>query len=667
MEAMCGIAGILNIGGRKSLQVSPIQRMANSMAVRGPDDEGFLLVCSRAGARAFAGEDTIRNRDLPGGEYLPDHHVADVVDESFYLALGHRRLSIVDVTARGHQPMSLGDGRYWIVYNGEIYNYRDVARELEGRNVSLQTSCDTEVVIKAYATWGEDCLCKFNGMFAFAIWDNETQSLFCARDRIGIKPFYYTFDHGTFIFASDIKAIIASGLYTPSVDEEGLYLAMAFGIAPRPKTAFRNVAALEQAHWMRVSLDGSVTKQRYWSIPVGSQLHSMMEGEAAELLEEQLTRSIKRRLIADVEIGTFMSGGIDSTTISSIASNMSPGVKAFTLSYPDAPEMGEVEQAKATARGRPMKHIIHDVVLHSSVEDLNQCALLYEEPFYDISPILEISSVVRRNGVKVVLSGLGGDELFAGYRRYSFLPTWERLKSVRTLISLLAPLAGRRGERLRASCAARTADQVHTAMFMISADARLHDLFNNEALKRIDTLEYMRAAYVGDLEFEDGIEAMSYMDLMNYIGNHHVHRLDQFTMAHSLEARVPFLDHELVEAAFRIPSKWKMAGGVPKKVLKNVAAKYIAPECITMPKKGFGLPLGQWLSSTLGDIIVEKIEHLGRRELISAEAAREWYALYQRGRLKPQQVWHLVALELWFENFIDGGGRAIKTMASQPR
>jgi asparagine synthase (glutamine-hydrolysing) len=653
---MCGIAGIINIREDEVQQIHSLQRMTNCMAHRGPDDEGFLLVDKEGRNRSFYGDDTPVNdpvcSSVPG---YPQFHIRSAFRDLSQVALGHRRLSIIDLSPHGHQPMCTPDLRYWVVYNGEIYNFREIAVELNREGINLFGHSDTEVLINAYAKWGEGCLQKFNGMWAFAIWDNREKTLFCARDRIGIKPFYYTIQDGQFIFGSDIKTIIASNLYLPEPDMEGLYLAMAFGMAPRPRTAFKGLVALEQAHWMRVHLNGRIEKQRYWSVPVGTQKNDMSEGEAINLLEEQLIASVKRRLVADVPVGTFMSGGIDSTTISAIASELHPGIKAFTLAYESsAPELNEVQQAMATALMHPMEHVVHRVD-STGLYDLQSRIEGYEEPYHGLAANYVISQLVRDNDVKVVLNGLGGDELFAGYSWYSHIEKWRLLRSLKPFMNMIPPFSGRRWERLLSLSRASSADRLHTILFANSTDTELHELFSDPDLQEMNTPEVLHKMYADGLNFTDDIEAMSYMDIMNYIGNHHVHRSDQFTMAHSIEGRCPFLDHKLVEAAFRIPSRLKKHGRLQKYVLRKVAEKYIAPECLSMNKKGFGLPLKQWLSGPLKSLLEDKLKRLEMRNEIRDGVPDKWFREYQAGKRSSNQIWHLAALEMWFETFIDKG------------
>lgn len=652
---MCGIAGIINLQGIESRLAQSVWKMAKCMVHRGPDDEGYLLVKKNGDCRTFYGEDT--PLDDPVSRVVqgyPAEHIQTGFGDVSQVALGHRRLSIVDLTPHGHQPLCTLDKRYWIVFNGEIYNYQDIAKELRAEGIHLHGHSDTEVLIHAYILWGEGCLNRFNGDFAFSIWDNKEKYLFCARDRIGIKPFYYTIQNNQLIFASDIKAIIASKLYTPEPDAEGLYLAMAFGIAPRPITAFRDIKALEQGHWMRVHLNGNIEKECYWNIPVGTQESRMSEQDAIELVESELADAVRRRLQADVPVGSFMSGGIDSTTISAIASRQHPGIKAFTLGFlDDSPELDEVAQAEATAHINPMQHIIHRVNPDETLSDLNLWIDGYEEPFHGLAANHVISKLVKQNDVTVVLNGLGGDELFAGYGHYKYAKLWPLIKTFSPIISVCSPLLGTKGKLLSDITALTSPDQLHTLLFRQNTDKMLHLLFNNHELNDFNTLVRLKEMYVNNIEFDDPVEAMSYMDLKNYVGNHHVHRVDQFTMMHSVEGRFPFLDHNLIEAAYRIPSKWKIKGNVQKYVLRQVAAKYIDPSCLSMKKKGFGLPLKLWMSGSLKILVEEKINALKSRSMIHSDTVTNCYEAYLRGQFSATRLWHLVALELWFERFID--------------
>lgn len=664
---MCGIAGIVTFAG--SPDVAPagaLARMAAQMRRRGPDDAGFLLGWDDGrAAEAFFGEDTDLNAVHSGLPFAPRRSLGDAAGVAAAVGLAHRRLSIVDLSPTGHQPMCTRDRRFWIVYNGEVYNAAEIRSRLEGRGIQFFGRSDTEVLLNAYAAWGPDCLDLLNGMFAFAIWDDREKTLFCARDRIGIKPFYYVRTDEHFLFASDIKTLIASGIYEPAVDVEGLYHGLAFGIAPRPMTAFRGVRALEQGTWMRISADGRSETRRWWRIPTGVQEAGMTEAEAVELVEEKLLKAVERRLVADVEVGTFMSGGIDSTTVSAMAARKQPGINAFTLTFPEeCVECNEVEQARAAAAMHPMRHIEEFVQPEAVLESLQDMVLGYEEPCHHLAANLVISQAVARRGLRVILNGLGGDELFGGYAYYRWANRW---KCLRAAAPFLKPLRrfGRRFDVYSEVGSAATADRMHTAYFSVQTNDSRRRLFESPEVRRFNTLDRLHDLYVGgDVRFTDEIEALSYMDLMNYVGNHHVHRTDQFTMHHSIEGRFPMLDHELVEAAMRIPSRHKVRGDVSKYVLRKVAGSYIPQACLDMPKKGFGLPVDRWLRGPLKELMLESLNGLKKRGLFRPAEIDRRLRLYLAGRLHYSAVTVLTATELWMRTFIDDGG--MRCVESRP-
>ncbi len=652
---MCGIAGIVSFDPNGCSLVPNAERMAARMGRRGPDDEGFLAAYRQLSKKAvpLSGDAT---PELGAKlHFHPQSHVSSIRDQACSVALAHRRLSIIDLSPSGHQPMSTEDGRFWIVYNGEIYNHQYIRSELAESGEEFFGNSDTEVLLKAYRRWGRECLSHLNGMFAFVIWDDVDKCLFCARDRIGIKPFYYYFGDRFFVFASDIAAIIASGLYTPQPDLEGLYHALSFGVAPRPMTAFKGIKALEQGHWMTIPLDGSIKKERYWDVPTGTQRLDMEKDEAASLIKRHLEAAVEKRLVADVPVGTFMSGGIDSTTVSAIASMKHPGIKAFTLAFKEDKELDELAQASATARMYRMDHVVQNVAAESVIDHLQQIVECYEEPFYDISPNYLISKLVAENGVRVVLNGLGGDELFGGYPYFKWEGRWRLLQRVRPLLWIAShlPIVGHLGERLRRIADTHTGDRFASSVRCFFTDREKKALFLDQSVRDFDTVERIHQLYVGDREFSSVIEAISYIDLVNYIGNHHVYRVDKFTMYFSLEGRIPFLDHELVEMAYTIPDHWKIRDGQGKYILREVAKDYIHRSCLEAPKKGFDLPTDRWMRGILADFVADKLRLLCERGLFDPSAVwkvfREWKVRARSFR----SVWELVSVEMWFELFFD--------------
>jgi asparagine synthase (glutamine-hydrolysing) len=652
---MCGIAGILSLDGILRKNTRALHRMADCMHNRGPDDEGYFISShGQEQFQFFGGEDTPSNDESIS--FYPKDRIVTAYDVAGSIFFAHRRLAIIDLSLHGHQPMCTADGRYWIIYNGEIYNYREIREDLKKAGVQFNGYSDTEVLLYAYCEWGTEALQRLNGMFAFAIWDDRDKVLFCARDRIGIKPFYYTIQDNQFVFASDIKTLIAGSLYKPEVDLEGLYHAMSFGVAPRPMTAFKGVRALEQGHWMRIGAGGGIEKGQYWRIPVGTQDERMSEDEAVELLECKLRQAIERRLIADVPVGTFMSGGIDSTTVSAIASGLHPGIKAFTLSFDNVKKLDELDQAKATAAMHPMEHITKSVKPESVlgfIEDIIDC---YEEPFYDLSPNYVLCKFVAENNITVILNGLGGDELFAGYVYYGWLGRWRLLRKIKPLlrVSKMIPYTRHISERLLAVASTQKPDMFPTTVRSFITDMEKHRLFLDQHVLEYNTVERIRQLYVGSgLEFTDDLEAVSYADMMNNIGNHHVYRVDKFTMRFSIEGRLPFLDHEVVEAAYHIPSRYKICSKKLKYVLRKMAEKYIHPSCFSMKKKGFDLPTDQWMRGPLRDIVYQNLERLLKRDIFNPREVWQIYSEWRSRRRMFRSVWQLVSTEMWLKAFID--------------
>jgi asparagine synthase (glutamine-hydrolysing) len=657
---MCGIAGIVALDGREGRFVGAARLMSAALRARGPDDEGFLIAShAQRPARVYGGPDT----PAFDGEshFFPRSDIETAGGETGSVFLANRRLSIVDLSPLGHQPMATEDRRYWIVYNGEIYNHRAVRLELERLGERFFSASDTEVLLKGYRRWGEGCLERLRGMFAFCIWDDHEKVLFCARDRIGIKPFYYARAGSLLIFASDISSLLASGLHRAEPSLEGLYHCLSFGVAPRPLTAFAGVRALEQAHWLRIDADGRRHQARYWSLPVGKQRRDISDLDGVELIRQRLETAVERHLVADVPVGTFMSGGIDSTTVSAIAATRHPGIKAFTLAFASDPRLDELEQARATARMHPMEHAVHNVEDDELVGDINDVAACYEEPFYDLSPNYVVSRLVKDHGLKVILNGLGGDELFAGYPYSRWEGRWRLLGRLAPLFSASArlPLVGHLAQRLLQVGRAASADRFVLAVRSFFTEREKQFLFRDPAVRDLDTIERIHDLYVGSgQEFSSLQEAISYIDILNYIGNHHVYRIDRFTMRFSIEGRLPFLDHDLVEAAFSLPDRFKLRAGRTKWVLGRVAQRYIHPSCIAAAKRGFDLPTDRWMRGRLARFVQEKLASLCERSLFQPAAVWRVYREWKMRMRSFRGVWELVSVELWLEQFIDRGHRA---------
>jgi asparagine synthase (glutamine-hydrolysing) len=641
---MCGIAGIISFKGAKN-QISAIKNMTDSLQKRGPDDEGFLLFNDKP--LPYFGSKSSKYNYNSALNYIPINHIDTAQNTKSNLAFGFKRLSIIDLSYTAHQPMCNDSKRYWIIFNGEIYNYKEIKKELQDLNHRFYSNSDTEVVLKAYIQWGTKSLQKFNGMFAFAIFDTLSKNIFIARDRIGIKPLYFFKNDKTFLFGSTIKSIIDSKLYKPEINWEGLWQNFTFSMAQRPNTCFLNIKGLEPCHFLNLDIaTGTLTKTKYWDIPTNTQDFGMTEKKAANLLEEALFKSIKYRLQADVEVGTFMSGGIDSTTISAIASKIQPNIKAFTLGFKSKySEYAEINQAKETAAINRLNHIIHYENPNTILNNIDSIVTGYEEPYHHLPANFILSKAVDQYKVKVVLNGLGGDELFAGYPFYTKLKKWHLLKSFNTVLKTLPSNINPRLDVAKQLASYPNMAQYYTHFRSTFYDDDNKNLFKNRAFNSLKTLENL---YPSNHHFTDDIEALSYYDLKSYIGNHQTRTVDQFTMNFSIEGRFPFLDHELIALAFKIPSKYKIKKGVQKYILKQVAKKYIAPSCFKMSKKGFGLPLEYWYKNELKEFISDNISDLKARHLFNNQEIDRAF-----NSKDVRKIWHLVMTEQWLQNFFD--------------
>lgn len=643
---MCGIAGVFNFRDvASSSSVESLQKMAKQMNLRGPDDEGYYI--SSPIDESFSGDKTVR-------ELRCSLRNINNLDGSIRLGLVHRRLSIIDTSSGSHQPMISSNQRYVISFNGEIYNYLELTEILKKKGIQLRTRGDTEVLLELYSLYQEKALDYLNGDFSFAIWDKKEEQLFCARDRVGIKPFFYVFDNNKFLFASDIKTLIASGLYDPKVNIDNLYSCFAFGLTPRPNTAFEGVSALEAGTWLKINSDGTSINSRYWSIPVGSQKKSMSENEALELIESSVMKAVNYRVQADVGVGVFMSGGVDSTLVAALASRRTNDVQAFTLGFNKSSCLeDEVYEASMSAKKIGISHRVKLVDPDEYLSNIFKISLGYEEPYYSVSPNYMVSSFVKESGVKVALNGLGGDELFCGYDYYKWCSLWDRTSLVRPLLRNFKGLNNISIFNKLSRFSINDPSEFHSNLFARMSESDLQTLFSTQKINVQSASSVVKNLYGKRISFEDSAEAFSYMDLRNYVGNHHVERLDQFTMANSIEGRFPFLDHNVIETAFSIPSKLKLYNNERKYLLRKVAKKYIASEALAMKKKGFSLPLESWMKSSLSSFVVSNLNELKDRDVFDPDVINEWYGEYLNGKRVYTDIWNLVSTNIWFKQFFD--------------
>ncbi len=629
---MCGIAGILNFNEPRSSAESLVS-MVRSMTNRGPDDEGYSI---HSGTSVlYAGDNSI-DKTQP--------HIQTARTKKFNVGFGFRQLKIIDLSNKSHQPMCDSTKRYWIIFNGEIYNFNEIRIELENKGHRFYSNSDTEVVLKSYIEWREKALERFNGMFAFSILDTLTNDVFIARDRIGIKPLYFYNGQQHFIFGSTIQSIIQSKLYTPEVNWQGLWQNFRFSISQRPNTSFQDIYALEPAHYLKINLDNhSIQHIKYWEIPTNIQDQSLSEKQVFELIENGLKKAVNYRLISDVEVGTFMSGGIDSSLVSVLASKTNPQIKALTLGFKEYKELDETSQASDTAHLQHLNHKIRHVNATDVIKDIEKATIAYEEPYFHLSANFELAKMASDNNLKVVLSGLGGDELFGGYDVYKKLSLWNAVKKNKKIVSLL-PNLHEKIEKGKQLAQYNSLGEFYSHYYTNYTDEQLCQLFNEHH----ETTHLIESQYAKDITFTDNFEAMSFFNLKSYIGNHQMRATDSSTMAFSLEGRFPLLDHNFIETAFKIPTKFKIYHGVQKYALKTVAQKYIAPSAINMSKKGLTLPLSNWISTNLKEFVHDTIHTLKGRHLFNNA-----YIETVVKSNDSHQIWQLVSTELWMQNFID--------------
>tara|TARA_R110001583_G_scaffold34847_6_gene116635 strand:+ start:5513 stop:7414 length:1902 start_codon:yes stop_codon:yes gene_type:complete len=630
---MCGIAGIINLT-RTAPNSSALFSMTQSMVKRGPDDEGYLL--HNENSTPFSGNDTLIKKHK---------HISTALNHSFKVGFGFRQLKIIDLSNNSHQPMSDLGQKYWIIFNGEIYNYKEIKNELISLGYRFFSNSDTEVILNSYIEWGEKALDKFNGMFAFSIFDKIKNEVFIARDRMGIKPFYYYHTKDQFIFGSTIKSIIDSKIYTPAINWDGLTQNFRFSIAQRPNTSFQNIIALEAAHYLKINLNtNNIRKHQYWEIPVNTQDFSLTEKQSKNLIEENLIKAVNYRLNADVEVGTFMSGGIDSTTISVLASKTNPSIKTLTLGFTEFEDFNEIKEASETASLNNLNHKINFTKSSEILTNIDTIVTAYEEPYLGLSANFILAKIASKNNLKVILNGLGGDELFGGYDVYNKLALWNKLKTYKHLFKLMPNIHPKIKKAIDIS-QYNTVGEFYSHYYTNYDDKEISKLFRTQIKSTQNTIS--ETYNPSNINFTDDFEAISFYNLKSYISNHQMRTTDHCSMHFSFEGRFPMLDHNFIEASFKIPTKYKIQNNIQKYILKEVAKEYIAPCCFNMNKKGLSLPLKHWISSDLKDFIYDAILKLKNRNIFNNKEIDQILKLNN-----PNKIWQLVSTELWIDKFI---------------
>jgi len=631
---MCGINGIaLSPESGKTIDRSVIERMRDVIQHRGPDDYGLFI----------------------------DGNIG----------LGHRRLSIVDVAA-GHQPMTNEDGALQITYNGEIYNHADFRTELEAKGHVYRTHCDTETILHLYEEHGIDCVDYLRGMFAFGIWDRKQKQLFIARDRLGVKPLYYTLtDDGSLFFGSEIKTILVTNAIKPELNYAALPDYLANHSTSGEDTLFVGIKRLLPGHTL-LWKDGKISIKRYWDVSfAGQEENTRSDSECISQWYELFRESVRLRLMADVPLGMFLSGGIDSSAIAAVMSGMvSEPIKTFSVAFKER-EANELEYARIVAEAFKTNH--HEVVV--SPEDffgmLPQLVWHEDEPLAHPSSVaLYFVSKLAAQHVKVVLTGEGSDELLAGYARYrktilnlALGARYHQLTPgpIKSLVQKqlrFVPGARLRQKMLRTFLAVSPdIESIYFDNFAVFSRAMQPGLLTGEARERVGTID----PYARLRELLDKTDAKSFLDRLLYADiKTYLHELlmkqDQMSMATSIESRVPFLDHKLVEFTAKLPERLKLRGGTTKYVLRQ-AMKDVLPDAIlNRPKMGFPVPIGTWFRGAYHSVVDEYVlsDRAQSRGIFNADYVRDIVRRHQVGEDHSERLWSLVNFEIWQRRFFDG-------------
>lgn len=628
---MCGIAGICLCGGTGLAEnaAAQVDAMCRAMRHRGPDGQGV-----------WSGDG---------------------------VCLGHRRLSIIDL-AGGAQPMHSADGRYHVTFNGEIYNFPELRKELEARGQRFRTTSDTEIILAGWQVWGHDCLRHFDGMFAFALWDVQEKRLFCARDRFGKKPFFYTLQQGRFFFASELTALTTLPELTFTLSPEALMRYLAYEYVPTPQTMYAEAASLPPSHWLEIH-EGRLRLERYWELPFPDEQDARGEEEICAAYHELLARAVRRRMISDVPLGVFLSGGIDSSIVAGLmAGQSSTPIKTFSIGFQEA-SYDESRYARIVARRWNTDH--HERILSAEecAEHLPQIISRMDVPMADasVAPTWLLSGVTREK-VTVALGGDGADELWAGYEHYigykvatwyNALPGCLRRGILEPLCRLLPSSSGYINPRLAVQTFLRGAHapdwlRVQTLLTALDPAAQRELLahpdtaFLTEERLFAPTREHFEHWPAGPAPLARAFHVYARQYLLDDI----LVKVDRCSMLHSLEVRAPFLDRDAAEFVARLPIRHKLRGFKRKYLLKRAFADVLPPEILHRNKRGFQIPVAAWLRGRMRPLLEEMLgeSRLRQQGIFAPQAVRALMEAHFSGRADMRKpLWTLLVLQLWLE------------------
>lgn len=626
---MCGIAGLFHLSSNQAIPADIIAKMNDSQYHRGPD----------------------------AGDYFFDPGVA----------LAHRRLSIIDLEG-SPQPMMSACQRAIIVFNGEIYNFKELHEELAEKGYIFNSHGDTETILNAYLEWGEDCVDHLRGMFAFAIWDRQKECLFMARDRLGIKPFFYSLlSDGSFAFGSELKVLTANSLFDKTLRDSSVEDYFTFGYIPEPNTIYQNAFKLSPGHRLTIKKGDKAIPdtEEYWDIPTDFE-HILTKKEVNDELVERLKEAVKIRMVADVPLGSFLSGGVDSSAVVALMSGLQDApVNACSIGF-DVKEFNETDFAIEVAERYKADHRI-EIVDQDDFDLVDKLAALYDEPYADSSamPTYRVCELARKH-VTVALSGDGADELFAGYSRYRWHMNEEKIRQILPLnlrkavfkpLGALYPKMDWAPKFLRAkttfqSMAMDTVEGYHNSISILRQDER-NKLFSKsykEKLNGYTSLNVFRK-YQAKVKTLDPMKTAQYLDMKTYLVGDILTKVDRASMAHSLEVRVPFLDHKFVEWGFQVPSEINLEQGVGKKSLKRAMEPHLPHDVLYRKKMGFSIPVAQWFRGPLKEklykgLLSEQMKNCGYFDMNQVRKLIDQHVKGIRDNSAP--LWTL----MMFESFL---------------
>ena len=628
---MCGISGIFAKHGSLHEALSLVGRMTAKLSHRGPDDIGL---------------DNVNASPLT----------------NLCVVFGHRRLSILDLSNAGHQPMCDQCTGNWLTYNGEIYNFRELRNELELRGHVFKSHSDTEVILKGYAEWGIGCWRRLRGIFAFGLWDAKYRELHLVRDHLGIKPLYFAHTEQGIVFASEVRAILASDCVPRRLSSEGLNSFLKYGSVQEPCTMVQGIESLPPGHYLTCTETGECTVRHYWSVSE-CVVRNWDKAPQAEDVRYYLEDSVRRQLIADVPAGVFLSGGVDSTVVAALASRAQPGaIRTFCIGVEQA-EFDESAEAASTAKYLGCQHTTLVLEAQTVRKQLETALARYDQPSYDGINTYFISMLVRQAGMKVALSGLGGDELFVGYDGFSKA----RRMALIDEVSHGFPVSFRHALSAGLTSYSSPGDAIGGALNEV-LDPELADsyfssrtLFSRQQIAKM-TLSQMSAnwsaqAWVrreGQLaqaaDDMQGIDRISFLELQTYMLSTLLRDSDQMSMAHGLELRVPLIDPLLLEHVLPVATRDKIAGRVGKQLLFKALGDLLPPEVVSRRKRGFTLPFREWMQRDLQQTVASRFMDIQPRGPWNQQIFRQIWTDFGRGRISWARVLSIFVLENWLQN-----------------